>query len=32
MATEKNKFPVTQAVRALKAAGISYEGFLYDYV
>jgi Cys-tRNA(Pro) deacylase len=32
MAAEKDKFPVTQAVRALKAAGITYEGFLYDYV
>jgi len=32
MAQEKDKFPVTQAVRALKAAGIAYEGFLYDYV
>ena len=32
MASEKDRFPVTQAVRALKAAGIAYEGFLYDYV
>lgn len=32
MPAEKDKFPITQAIRALKAAGIQYEGFLYDYV
>ena len=28
----KNKFPVTPAVRALRAAGINFESHLYDYV
>lgn len=32
MRGDKEKFPVTPATRVLQAAGVVYEGMLYDYV